>query len=516
MNLKIAKEKATSTEIIFSDITEQSIELDYILPDYFPEIFRIVKCVTTPQILSYNIENTKLTYEMAVCIRVLYCTENSNSIHAVNQKLTYSKKFDIAKACFKPEISLIPQITFLNCRVVNPRRIDIRGAVSTAITVTDICSKDIISDIDGCNIQQKKMSFTYPSNHLITTAQLVVSDKFDVGVSKPEIIDIIRNDAIVSCTDKKIIADKVIIKGEIYVNMLYTCLIENSDNIEAMQFTIPFSHIIDIEGIDDRFDCIINADVISCEIIPYSDGNGNSKIADCNVGIMLRCSAYKTFTAEFVVDEYSTVYETNSEITDITLEAFPYYIDNIYSLKYAITSSDGEIECIYDTWCTLKNISASPDIEKKSIQLNGTITYMVLTKSTDGKIILSETEDYFTYYIPSDNLTECSKAYINLTPVSCSYTLSSDNTIEIKTELRATGCIKNYTLIKCITDITVNEDEIISKNNDYALKIYYTNEKEDLWEIAKKYYTPVSAIIEENEIEDDMIPDNGMLLIQIV
>ncbi|MDE7304123.1 MAG: LysM peptidoglycan-binding domain-containing protein, partial [Oscillospiraceae bacterium] len=37
-----------------------------------------------------------------------------------------------------------------------------------------------------------------------------------------------------------------------------------------------------------------------------------------------------------------------------------------------------------------------------------------------------------------------------------------------------------------------------------------------LWEIAKKYGTSVAAIMEENDIEDDMVSGKGMILIPIV
>lgn len=516
MNLKIKKEEISSTEVIFSDTNEQSIELDYILPDYYPEIFRILKCITTPQIVSYCIENTKLTYEMSVCIRILYCAENSNAVHTINQKLIYSRKIDIDRTCSAPEVSLIPQISFINCRAVNPRRIDLRGAVSTVISITDTCCKEVISDIDGGNIQMKKNSFTYPANHLKATKQIVVSEKYDVGTSKPPIIDIIRNDATISSIDKKIIADKLILKGEICINMLYTCLKDNIDNIEGMQFTLPFSQIIDLKGIDDRFNCDIKTDIVSCEIIPCSDGDGNSKLAECIINMLINCSAYKTSTAEFVVDEYSTSYTTNSEKADITLEASPYHIDTVCVLKNTINAPENELECIYDAWCTLKNISVISDINENSLCINGTIIYMVLAKNTDGSPVLLEKEDSFTESVPAENLSELSKAAVNIIPMSCSYTLSSDNIIELKAELRITGHIKNFVIINSITDITVNEDEPIDKNNKYALKIYYTDENEDLWEIAKKYGTSISAIIEENEIEDDTVSEKGMLLIPIV
>lgn len=516
MNLNVTKEKITSSEMIFSDTNEQSIELDYILPDYYPEIFSILKCIAESQITSYNIENDKLIYEMAVCIRVIYCAENSSAINVINQKLTYSKKIDIGKLCSNPEISILPQISFINCRAVNPRRIDIRGAVATAVNVTGLNCKEVISDANGGNIQLKKQSLSYPTNHLNVTKQFVVSDKFDVGLSKPEIVDIIRSYAIITSTDKKIIADKLIVKGEIHINMLYTCRTDNSDDIESMQFTMPFSQVIDLEGIDDRFECLLSTDVVSCEIIPCSDGDGNSRIAEFTINILLSCSAYKISTAEFVTDQYSTSYATTDEKTDIFVETSSYPVNSVCVLKNSIVSTDNSVDCICDVWCTLKNYSATSNTDEKCIQINGTISCIVLAKNEEGKPILIEKEESFNSTVPFENIIKLSQIAVRLTPLSCSYTLSSDNTIEIKSELRVSGCVKNFEVINCISDITLNEDEPINSNNNYAIKIYYTSENEDLWEIAKKYSTSVSAIIEENEIEDDKITGSGMILIPIV
>ena len=70
--------------------------------------------------------------------------------------------------------------------------------------------------------------------------------------------------------------------------------------------------------------------------------------------------------------------------------------------------------------------------------------------------------------------------------------------------------------IKGITEISVDENEPVNRNCSYALKLYFTDDNEDLWEIAKKYGTSVSAIMEENDIEDDTVSGKGMILIPIV
>ena len=52
-------------------------------------------------------------------------------------------------------------------------------------------------------------------------------------------------------------------------------------------------------------------------------------------------------------------------------------------------------------------------------------------------------------------------------------------------------------------------------DGDYALKLYFADDGEDIWDIAKKYKTSVSAVMEENDLGGDSV-SGRMLLIPIV
>lgn len=516
MDFKVNKEEIASAEVIFDDTQEQSVELDYVLPDYFPEIFKIIKCMTVPKILSYSVSGDRLTYEMAVCIRVLYCGENSSAVQSVEQKLTYSKTAELGKTASNPRVSVIPKADYINCRAVNPRRIDIRGAVSIRLKVTDLDRKEIVCGAFGGGIQLKKIPVTYPANRLYTTKRITVSEEFDLGMSKPPIVNILRSDAVIASGDKKIIANKLIAKGEIYINMLYSCKKDGADSIESMQFTLPFSQIVDLEGIDERFVCSVDSEVISCDIEPRSDGDGNAKIADCSAAVLITCSAYRTAGAELAVDEYSTAYRTDSAKSDVKLELPPQQINSSCVAKASMEYIDGGLDCIYDVWCSIGGVTARPDPENGCIAIGGSAVYCVMAKSSGGDPVLLEKEESFTASVPAENLNEFSHAEVKLVPVSCSYNLASDSSIEAKAELKITGAVGGAASICCITDLSIDENEPVRRNGDYALKLYFADEKEDLWEIAKKYGTSVSAITEENDIDGDTLSDKEMLLIPIV
>ncbi|MDE5991816.1 MAG: DUF3794 domain-containing protein, partial [Oscillospiraceae bacterium] len=288
------------------------------------------------------------------------------------------------------------------------------------------------------------------------------------------------------------------------------------DSVEAMQFTLPFSQIVDLDGIDERYNCTVQAEVISCEIEPRSDGDGNSKIAECTLGILITCSAYRTANVDLAVDEYSTAYKTDSEKADVRIELPSQPVNTSIVVKGALDYSDGGIDCIYDVWCSVSGVTARPDAENGQIVINGNASYTVMARNSDGIPIVLEKEEPFTANIPAEGITEMSVADVKLSPVSCSYNLASDSSVEAKVEIRIVGEIENSMNIKGITEIAVDENEPVNRNCNYALKLYFTDENEDLWEIAKKYGTSVAAIMEENDIEDDMVSGKGMILIPIV
>ena len=69
-----------------------------------------------------------------------------------------------------------------------------------------------------------------------------------------------------------------------------------------------------------------------------------------------------------------------------------------------------------------------------------------------------------------------------------------------------------------MTKVFVIENKIYDsikkeRDGDYAVKLYYGTENEEIWDIAKRYSTVVDAVLEENELAGDRLENGGMLLI---
>ena len=90
MDLILNKEQVFVNEIVYDGQAEQGVEFDYVLPDYYPDIFRILKCSLCPRITSYNVAGDKLNFDGVVYIG-LYLCESSNKIHC-RPRMTFQSR----------------------------------------------------------------------------------------------------------------------------------------------------------------------------------------------------------------------------------------------------------------------------------------------------------------------------------------------------------------------------------------------------------------------------------------
>lgn len=512
MDLKINRELITVSECIFDGVQEQSAELDYILPDYYPDIFKLVKCCVTPSILSRSINGDSLSYELLADIKILYCSEKSNTIQCVSQKQRYTKTIQLGESADNPEILIIPKTDHINCHAVNQRRINMQCAVSVKIRVCGERTQEVICDIFGMNAQMKKLPVEYASKKLSVQKSLTINEDIELNDSKPPVLSIVRCETVPGSADQKILAGKLVAKGEVSVKVLYSC----DGGMETMRFTLPYSQIADMEGLDESYVCTVKPCVALCDITTSADGNGDARTLKCELKLSLDCTAVKSRTAMLVSDVYSTVYPCEFASSNLKAEQTPLCINESFRRSFQMSCNEETVEAVYDAWCIPKNINTRIDPDSKSLIISGMLDYCVMIKNENGNPSVIEKEEAFEQSIPLENAEENSTAEITANVTECSYTITSDNNISIKSEIRITGCLYKSSVCEAITEVRFDDSVKKSRDGDYALKLYFCDGNEDVWDIAKRYSTSVGAIMEENDLENEKLTDSGMLLIPIV
>lgn len=515
MDFKVNRETFVANRTILDTSCEQAVERDFVLPDYYPDIFRVMKCSLIPRVVSNSINGEKLNFDLSVIIRILYQSEGSSKINCLEQKMSYSKSVDINGECQNPMVKIIPRVDYVNCRVVNQRRLDLRGAVSARVKVIGEKTQSVVVDAFGSNIQLKKSLVTYPARRLTSAKRVTVIEDLELGETKPAVESIIRCDCEVFPHELKVIAGKLVTKGDAEISMLYTCTSQSgSDSLETMRFSIPFSQIIDIDGIDETFDAFVDIDPVGCDVISKGD-EGTS--LECELVMAVTCTAIKYETCEIVTDAYSTCYECELENADCRLDNMPVVINDVQSVESQITYSEENLKCVYDLWCKTDNITSRFDEAENKFVISGNIKFSLIGKNESNCPIYLETETAFDHDIAISENCKGENSFVEpkVSVKSCSYHLSDGNIVEIKAELKIGGCLYEACAKTIICNLKVIKDKPKEKQDNYALKLCYCSENEDIWEIAKKYSTSINAILEENDITDDKPTGCGMLLIPL-
>ncbi|GHU56061.1 hypothetical protein FACS1894132_13050 [Clostridia bacterium] len=515
MDFKVNRNMVAVNETVYDGIQEQSVELDYVLPDYSPEIFKIVKTKVFPRIVSRSIAPDRATYDLIVNISILYLSENSNALQCVKQKLNYTKAIEFGKNYENVNLALCPKVDYINCRAVNSRRIDLRGAVSIKVKINADRKQEIITDAIGLNAQLRKEQVKYAGGKLSGEKQMLLSEETEINSSKPPIQSIVSTDAIIIPNDKKVIANKVIAKGDVNAKILYSCEKDGNPSLEPLEISIPYSQIIDIEGVDENYNVAVSPALSNIESTATGGTDGAFRKISIEITILFTVKASKHDTTEIVTDAYSTSFPCEFSTSKIRLETSPVSVRETTSIKSDVQVTEGEITGVHDVWTDVTNVNVlSGDGE---FTVTGTLHNTVIATNSESTPFTIDTSQPFEYSIAYDSVTPYSTIDVDITPAGTQYTLNTGSSISLKTDLRIAATITNSEEYDALTDLQIDSTIPLERDGDYALKLYYGNEGESLWDIAKRYNSSVDSIIEDNEELENIscLATNSMILIPI-
>lgn len=501
-------------EIVFDGQTEQSVELDHILPDYCPDIFKVLSCTLTPKILSYNVSSDcRLNIDGIVYIKVLYLTENSDNVQCIDQRYTYSKTVDMGRKnapAVEPVVTLQTKADYCSCRAVSPRRIDIRGAVSCRIKATASVEYSLPNIPDGLQVRQTEINCC--GKTLFAQKQLTVREEIDTGASG--ISFIMQCSTVPKITDLRVIADKAVLKGTVTVNALYgTPDSENPENAgaagsEKMTADIPISAILDIDGITSSHQTFPEISVMNCELLPKPE----SGILSCDLLVECRVRAQLEDTLRIATDVYSTEYDTEFTSNLLKISTEPRTLSQNFTVHTDISTDKGEIRSIWDAASELKNTALRPG-ENGDLLLTGQLCSRVYGVNTDGVPFFCEKQEQIEQVMTAENASDDTIADFTANVIDTGFAIHPDGNLELTSTIELQASLHNIMPVEAVDTVTVHEDQPKHSSDEFALRICYTGDTADCWSIAKQYNTTVKAIMEENDIENCDEPLSGMIVI---
>ena len=103
-----------------------------------------------------------------------------------------------------------------------------------------------------------------------------------------------------------------------------------------------------------------------------------------------------------------------------------------------------------------------------------------------------------------------------ITVQDCQYETQEKNKLQYHCKLQVDGMVLGVIPVSFITGIKVDETREKKRENQSAMTIYYADAGENIWSIAKRYNTSLSAVMEENGLEEEILPEKQIVLIPMI
>lgn len=510
MDYSMNKEELAVVQTIFDACQEQPIDLNFSLPDYCPDIQRILKCQVYPQIDSRVITGDRLDIDGTFCVKILYLDAEKMCVHCFEHNDSFACSFHLGQSVSDAVVLTKTKTEYLNCRALSPRKLDIRGAFSVCAKVLTKAEQELVCSIEGEGVQQRTQQLGANMVAALAQDQFTISEVLEVGQGKPEVNTIVRVDIVPLVHDCKSISGKLILKGEAIVKILYLGGTENS-TLETMEYEVPISQIIDAPGLED--DCICNPDlsVLNYQLEPQEDNAGDLTLMTLEMRLSASVIAYTEKEVHLVCDAYSTQYDLDIIYQPITLTQLMPSVQETYIEKSMLDLGEGSISSIQDLWNEVSSVTAK--VEEGKLHFTGKFNVCILAFDGQDTPIYMERLIDFTHVCDwagdSDNLQLDAQLKIS----SMTYRITGGDAVEIRAELAL--CVDIQRQIACKTIVALEADESRPKIKDprSALVLYYASPGEKIWDIARQYETSMDAIMQENELVDDVLNERMMLLI---
>lgn len=474
---------------------EESLEAELSLPEYMPEILRIIKSTADTKINSCHLAGERVTVDGVCDLRMIYTAEDGG-IYTFSQSRPFTRhceKTEFNSCC---DATAIAKTAYVNCRATGTKRAEIKAGITIKITVSCECSEKLISFVENKGIEQKKLSIRTASLGCCKTKNFSMSDT--VSLDTPGAF-LISGRAVAVCDEIRKISNKVMIKGEAIVDVCYVNA-KDKTVAERVKHTMPINQIIEYDGMEESFNGKVCLNVLAVDILPKGEIQGEFTAFDISLGISATATMWEEKEMSLITDAYSVERLLDLKKTSVDI------LDNVdsFSDTYIFEggfSANGEgIVSVVD--CCGESTNIKTKIDNDELIISGSLSVNAIIKDSTGSLLsVGKTFDFEYKHkgCYGDKNIICSP---DLTIVSLDCFVKDEKDIGVRAQINLFVWVMSSEAIECVTSLAESDKPLKRKLN--AITVYFPeNDNESLWGIARRYNTTVKAIAEENELEGD-------------
>ena len=494
MELKIFRDALPAAGANCTVKAELPLETEILISDYLPPVFKLVKCFAKPVVLQKQLQPGKLTLEGYLRCIVYYQGEDDAGLCQTEQKLPFNKVLELPEFAFTAWTAQVEgQTEYLNCRSVTPRRIEVRGAFGLVASVYTQQKTEVLTALADGGIEQQLTTLEGVRRAAVLDKLITVEGELAFPSPPAAILDIAGT---ASLHDLKVLNAKAVAKGTLHVLCAWRA--EGESALQSQSLDLPFNQVLDVEGLSEDCRCLCVAEPVG---FTATQGEGEAP-GSLSATVMLRLRAWRPYQLQCVADAFSTQFETEPVMQNLRTEALLCALNETATLTGSgpLPDAGAQLRACF--------VSYGPvSISQQSGQGGGWALTARATATAFAENSLGELDSYektleLSVPIPAEvpaGMQLQPECWLSTDSVQCTCT---GGTLTVTITARAEGAILGRSTRQGIGSISLGE-ALTPADPEITLRIYYAQEGEALFDIARRFHVPPAQMLAANGLDPD-------------
>ncbi len=479
---------------VISSKVDKDLEFDSPLPEYCPDIARIIKVDCTPFAESCEVADGKVTVTGKAVYDVLYETDYKNRLRCCNFTQEFSQSIPIPRNDAE-NITAFCDIVCekINCKLLSPRRLVIKSILNAHFEIEGETAIKALSVNEDKETFFRKKTVGFDGRTVLHEGNYKFGDSLPLAQSEKSIGEIVCGNITLQSPQVTLSPGRAEIKSSASVHVL--CEEEDSEGKYYMSVkTLPINIEYTNDAIEDYKNISVTLEPSDAEFSPELDQYGESRVIKTAfaVKMCMKINEPKAYTV--AEDMFEKEFDSIPVIATATLPHLMSKNETSFSAEAKLSPMTPKPDTLLDS--SARDYGSTVETNEDGITVNGVFIVTLLADTAEGMQSFDHSIPY-RQFIPLELPDGKINVVADTMPIEVISTLHSDGSATVRVIATAHVYIYTESEEAFISEVTKRTARQIP--NESSMLIYcFPQKDEDLWSIAKLYRTDPESIISAN------------------
>lgn len=493
--------------------TQITLEDDINISDSRPDAYKLIMDRGNVVIEEVKVTDDHVNVKGCLVFKILYLTEEEKAdVAGMEGRVPFEELLYVEGIENGDQVNVEWDIEDLTVGLINSRKFSVQSLIMLNVFCEEIHDEETAVDLVSSDpVEFRKKTLDIAAMTICKKDIFRIKEEVEMPGSFPNIFSLIWWDITPANVEFKMLSEKIGIQGEIKAFFIYRG--EGEDEICHYETTLPFSGTIDCPGAEEGMISEIRYHAEVKEAVVRPDFDGEERVITFEMCLNLDINAYEEEQLSILSDVYGVVKEISVQEREASFKKLLGKSSGKLKLSEHF-APEGQVQIVKVLHAAGKVQIVDTALAENGIEVTGTVNLQVLYESAgDEKYGMLKENIPFQYVLEAEGVTKDCIYRMQVNAEQLTVSVINGNEIDVKCVLLFSSNIYRKWKEKIVEKVTASELDAQKMSELPGIAVYMVRDGESLWDIGKRYYVPVSTLMQTNQLACEEVKAGDRILI---